>query len=148
MKVYISSDHAGFKLKEYLVGQLDSRPPYQVEDWGPERYDANDDYPKTTLDVVKHIAENPKARGILICKNGVGVTIFANRFKSVRAGLSWSEHHAKSHRIDDNTNILTLPAGYITPEEAVEIALAWLETPASDEPRHERRQNQIEKLSP
>ena len=146
MKVYISSDHAGFKLKEALKKQL-QKANYEVIDWGPQEYNKDDDYPQTTEKTVKHIAQNPNEKAILICKNGVGVTIFANRFKNVRAGLSWEVHHAQSHKIDDHTNILTLPAGYIKPKKAVKIATAWLQTKGSNEKRHQRRIQQIEELS-
>lgn len=146
MKIYISSDHAGYKLKEHLKEELENRN-YKITDWGPQEYDKDDDYPKTTERTVKHIAQNPEEQAILICKNGVGVTIFANRFKNVRAGLSWTKNHAKSHKIDDHTNVLTLPAGYITPENALEIVVAWLDTKPSEKDRHKRRIQQIEKLS-
>ncbi|MBD3365802.1 RpiB/LacA/LacB family sugar-phosphate isomerase [candidate division WWE3 bacterium] len=146
MKVYMAADHAGFELKEHLKKYLHEEG-YAVIDNGPKEYDKQDDYPLTTEKTIKHIDANPQERAVLICKNGVGVTIFANKFKRVRAGLSWTPHHAKSHKLDDHTNILTLPAAYITPQKAVEITLAWLQTLPSAEPRHERRIRQIEELS-
>lgn len=145
MKVYISYDHRGYNLKQFLKERLENE--YEIIDWGPQNYDKDDDYPLTTEKVVKFISKNPDERGILICKNGVGVTIFANRFKNVRAGLSWNKEHAKSHRIDDHTNILTLPAAYISSDKALEITQRWLETNKSEEKRHQRRIKQIEEFS-
>lgn len=146
MKIYISSDHQGYKLKEYLKDKL-TNLDHIIIDWGPQNYDKDDDYPQQTEKVIKQIAENPEEKAILICKNGVGVTIFANRFKNVRAGLSWNPKHAKSHKVDDHTNILTLPAGYIKPKEGLKIVKTWINTEFSNEERHNRRINQIENLS-
>lgn len=146
MKIYISSDHAGFALKGFLVQEL-TAIDYDVEDLGPKTLDTNDDYPQTTKGAIQKVQGVPESRGILICKNGVGVTIFANRFRDVRAGLSWTKEHAKSQRLDDNTNILTLPADFITFEEALEITLEWLQTEFEGKERHKRRLTQIENLS-
>ncbi len=146
MKIYISTDHAGYELKEYLVEKL-QKSDYEVIDWGPEEFDKKDDYPKTTEKVVRFISENPKEKAILICKNGVGVNIFANKWENVRAGLSWNKKHAKSHKNDDHTNILTLPAGYITSKKALEITKTWLKTKPGQKKRHKRRIKQIEILS-
>ena len=124
MKVYIASDHAGFKLKNFLINELQNSSRsgdggmsgYELINSGPKKYDSSDDYPLTTQGALKNVSADPASKGILICKNGVGVTIFANRFKNIRAGLSWTPEHAESHRLDDNTNVLTLPAEFISKE--------------------------------
>jgi len=146
MKIYMASDHAGFNLKEFLKTSLE-KSSVEVVDMGSQFLEQQDDYPQTTERLIKFVAQNPTEKGILICKNGVGVTIFANRFKNVRAGLSWSARHAKSHRSDDNTNILTLPANYISKRKALKIVRAWLNTEFKGEERHIRRLTQIEELS-
>lgn len=146
MTIYIASDHGGFELKNFLVKELKNNG-FVVEDAGPFEYNALDNYPETTKEALKRIQENPKCRAILICRNGVGVNIFANRHKNVRAGLSWETRHAKSHRLDDNTNVLTLPADYITKKQATKIAIEWLKTEFSKEDRHIKRIEQIEGLS-
>jgi len=144
MKIHIASDHAGFNLKEFLKKGLGGNG-IEIVDMGPDSLDQQDDYPQTTEKLIKLISQNPAEKGILICKNGVGVTIFANRFKNVRAGLSWSPKHAKSHRLEDNTNILTLPAGFISNRKAFGIVKTWLNTKFKGEERHVRRLKQIEK---
>ena len=144
MKIHIASDHAGFNLKEFLKASLE-KSSVEVKDMGPLLLEHLDDYPQTTEKLIKLISQNPAEKGILICKNGVGVTIFANRFKNVRAGLSWSAGHARSHRLEDNTNILTLPAGFISNRKAFGIVKTWLNTKFKGEERHVRRLKQIEK---
>ncbi len=155
MKIYIASDHGGFKTKQYLVKNL-AKKGYKIEDVGPFDYDPTDDFPTTILPALKKLLKdyettkeklnNRDIRAILICKNGVGVSIFANRFKGIRAGLSWNSEHAKSHRNDDNTNVLALPACYVSKRKALRISLAWLKAEFSDEPRHKKRIQQIEEL--
>ncbi len=145
MKVHLSADHAGLDLKNFLLKALD-KEGYDVIDEGPYSLDPKDDYPETTKETILKV-KGEDVRGILVCRNGVGVMIFANRFKGVRAGLSWNPKHAISHRTDDNTNILTLPSDYISKKSALKIAKAWLETEFHGEERHIRRLGQVEKYS-
>ena len=146
MQIYISSDHGGFKLKNFLLTSLQNKG-FSIEDTGPFELNPADNYPEITINAIKKVQENSNDRAILICRNGVGVTIFANRFTGVRAGLSWDKKHAASHRNDDDTNILCLPADYIDEETAVETTLTWLETVFSNEERHKNRLGQIEQFS-
>jgi ribose 5-phosphate isomerase B len=146
MKIYLTADHAGLNLKDYLVKSLEQEGK-DVQDLGPAEHDPKDDYPITTKQAIQKVAENPDTRAIIICKNGVGVSIFANRFRGVRAGLSWNSEHAASHRKDDNTNVLALPAGYIPNKRALKIVKTWLNTEFQEEERHRRRLAQIEDLS-
>ena len=143
--IYISSDHRGFELKNYLVSELTSND-IEIIDLGPEEHNPDDDYPKFARAVAEKISENPGDLGILICANGVGISIAANKFRGIRAGLSWTPDHARSSRNDDGTNILALPADYISQEEALEIVQVWLSTNFSGEDRHLRRLMQISAL--
>jgi ribose 5-phosphate isomerase B len=140
--IYISSDHRGFELKNYILSELASKG-LGIVDLGPKEYDPNDDYPKFAKLVAEKVQENPENMGILICANGVGISIAANKFKGVRVALSWNPEHAKTTRTDDGANVLALPANYISNEEAVEIVQTWLSTNFSGEDRHIRRLVQI-----
>lgn len=137
--VYIASDHAGFELKNFLVEELKARG-YNIEDLGPNIYNPNDDYPDYAKKVAEAVsnAQNDEA-GIVICKNGVGVSVLANKFKGVRCALSWNPEHIRSARNDDDVNCLALPADYITKEVALQTVLTFLETPFSNEERRVRR---------
>ncbi len=140
--VYVASDHGGFELKNYLTKELTAKG-FNVEDLGFKTYDPEDDYPDLTLklSLATHESTIPT---IVICRNGVGVSILANRIKGVRCALSFNPDHAKSARRDDDANFLALPADYITKETALETALAFLETPFSNEERHIRRIGKID----
>lgn len=136
--IFLASDHGGLEMKKEIARNLEERG-IEHEDLGPFTLDPNDDYPDYTDKLVKKILETPGSRGVLICRNGVGVTIAANRYKGIRAGLSWNEAHVISSRRDDDTNILTLPADYIKVHEALTIFKTWMNTPFSNEERHKRR---------
>lgn len=145
--IHIASDHGGFELKNYLVAKLTDLG-YQVTDLGPKEYNPEDDYPDTIkglMDTLSQKVQKYEATkevdtyAIIICRNGVGVSIMANKTKGVRCALSFSPEHAKSARQDDNANFLALPADYISKEVALQTALAFLETPFSNQERHVRR---------
>lgn len=143
--IYISSDHSGFNLKNYLIKTFKDKG-VDFEDLGPKELDGGDDYPDFAINLVKMVEENPENKGILICRNGVGMSVVANRFKGIRAALSWSAIHAKSSRNDDDSNVLTIPADYINEIEAVDTVETWLNTPFSGEERMARRLAKLNSL--
>jgi RpiB/LacA/LacB family sugar-phosphate isomerase len=141
--VYISSDHGGFALKEELKKYFAEKGTPLV-DLGPEKLDPTDDFPDFAIPLAERVAENPENLGIVLCRNGVGVEVTANKIDGVRAALSWDPKHAASSRRDDNSNVLALPADYLDSKKAIEIVEAWLSTPYAKEPRFERRLRKIE----
>lgn len=141
--IYITSDHGGFKLKQIIYEYVKTLG-LEITDVGPNTLVLDDDYPDYIKNLTPKIAENPTNMGIVICRNGVGVAMFANRFKGIRCGLSWTPEHAKSGRNDDDTNVLALPADYIEETTAKSIVKMWLETPFSSEERFTRRLKKIE----
>ena len=145
MKVFIAADHGGFKLKEYIRRHLMAEG-CEVEDLGAHEYVDEDDYPDYVVPLAKELYENPYSLGVLICRNGVGVNIAANRYKHIRAALSWDPNHIISAKNDDHANVLTLPADYINEETAKNIVNAWLNTNYSNEEKHLRRLKKIDQL--
>ena len=142
MKIYIGADHNGFKLKEKLKKSLTSRG-HEVKALGNKKYQATDDYPDYARKVAKYIAEDKNAFGIVICGSGQGMCMVANRYKGVRAALGWSLSVAKKSREDDDSNIICLPAWYISQAQATRIVHAWITTPFSKLSRHKRRVKKI-----
>lgn len=140
--IYLSADHGGYELKKVLITYLLNKD-LPVEDMGPFEYKPEDDYPDYVIPLAKKVGESAENCGILICRNGVGVSMLANKFKGIRCALSWKPDHAKSSRTDDNTNVLALPADYITQAQALDIVEAWLTTPFSNEERHKARLKKI-----
>lgn len=144
MRVYIGADHGGYKLKEQLKTWLAGRK-ITVVDLGNTILSAQDDYPDFAIAVAKKVAATGDS-GILLCRNGVGVCIAANKVKGVRAAISTDTMHARSTRRDDDANILCLPADYITTAAAKKMVGTWLTTPFSGAARHRRRLKKIKRL--
>lgn len=149
MQIYLSSDHAGFELKEKLKAYLKERG-YDVADSGPYAYDQTDDYPDYIMPVARKVSENPDTvRGIILGGSGQGEAIMANRFAYVRAMVYYGGplDIVKIGREHNNANVLSLGARFLSEDEAKAALEVWLETPFSDEERHARRIKKIEKLS-
>ncbi len=104
MKVIIGADHAGFDYKELIATEL-KQQGYDVLDLGTHRVDA-DDYPDRAEEVALALLNKQGDRGILICGSAVGVSIAANKFKGIRAGVchdTYSAHQCVEH---DDVNIV------------------------------------------
>jgi RpiB/LacA/LacB family sugar-phosphate isomerase len=141
--LFLASDHGGYKLKKQLCGFLDSmRVSYK--DLGPFEYLDGDDYPEYVDLLVTEMRTKKDNLGVVICKNGCGVSMYANKFKGIRAALSWDPKHAASSKNDDNANVLALPADYIDLETAKRVLVSWVETPFSNEERHIRRVSKVD----
>ncbi len=144
--IYIGADHGGFKLKEHLKKFLASEK-LEFKDVGANSFKKDDDYPDYAGKAAREVSKNPISNvAILICRSGQGVCIAANKFAGVRAALVWNTQEAKMSRSDDMTNVLCLPADYISPHMAENIVDSWLATPYSSEVRHMRRVKKVGEL--
>lgn len=142
--IYIASDHGGFKTKNKLVTFL-TKKNYLVKDLGPYQLNPNDDYPDYAISLAKEVVKS-RFLGILLCRNGQGVCITANKIKGARAVTGFSKKMIKSTRLDDNANILCIPSDYLSMLTIKKIVTTWLQTPFSKEKRHLRRLNKIKKV--
>ncbi len=153
-KIHLASDHAGFEYKEILKSFL-TNEGYEVIDHGPATYDKDDDYPDFIAPLAKAISESngqdkvyPELveRGIILGFSGQGEAIVANRFKGVRAAVYYggNEEILKLSREHNDSNVLSLAAGFISKEELAPVVSLWIKTPFSNEERHIRR---IKKLN-
>ena len=79
-----------------------------------------------------------------MCGTGNGVSMVANKYKGVRAGLCWSKEIAELIRKHNDANVLSLPARFLTSEQAIDIVQTFLETDFEGG-RHEIRVNKINK---
>jgi ribose 5-phosphate isomerase B len=139
--IYIGADHAGFRLKEYLKGQLASS--YEVIDCGANTFDKQDDYPEFAQKVSEQVVTH-RARGILICDTGIGMSIAANRYEDVRAALVTDIFMAERSRLHNNANIICLGQELADDATNAEYVRIWLTTDFSGAERHIRRLDQIE----
>ncbi|MBI2139678.1 RpiB/LacA/LacB family sugar-phosphate isomerase [Candidatus Woesearchaeota archaeon] len=141
--IFIGTDHAGFRLKESLKEFL-GRLGYKVEDKGTFSEEPCD-YPDFIYPVARAVAQNPKAKGIILGGSGQGEAMAANRVKGIRAAVCYGGPGSiinsiiKLSREHNDANILSFGARFITEKEAQGAVKLWLETPFSGEERHKRR---------
>jgi ribose 5-phosphate isomerase B len=143
MNIIISNDHAGVELKNKVKEYLESKG-YKLKDFGNNDGESVD-YPDIIHPLAKEISENNDSKGIIMCGTGNGVSMVANKYEGVRAGLCWSKEIAELIRKHNNANILSLPARFISIKDALEIVKVFLETDFEGGGRHERRVNKIDK---
>ena len=144
MKIYFAADHAGFEMKNELV-KFVKELDFEVEDCGAYEFDKTDDYPDYAIPLARAVAAE-NGRGILICKNGVGVCITANKVKGVRAGIGYNLMAAETMVADDDANVLCLASKLSSDDHALAIVKLWLATEADRHERHVRRRAKVAAL--
>ena len=150
MKIFLGSDHNGFRLKEDVFNYLKKRG-YEVFDVGDNELDPDDDFPQfAQAAAVRVLGEDIKndPRALLICGGGQGMCMAANRFRGIRASVIWDRYEAMMTRNDNDSNILCLPARVLenNQKEWQYIIDTWLETPFAAAPRFKRRNAQIDEV--
>ena len=139
----IASDHAGVEMKNRLVAEL-KKLGYQPDDIGGQDPNKPDDYPDYAHPLAKEVSTGEVQRGILLCGSGIGMDIVANRYPGVRAALAWEPEIGELSRKHNNSNVLVLPARFMSDDVAVKTMKAWLDA-KFEGGRHERR---VEKIDP
>ncbi len=115
-KIAVGSDHAGFELKVQLIEYLKNKS-FEITDKGC--YSAERaDYPDFGHAVAKDVLNNTVKFGLLLCGSGNGINMTANKHAGIRSALCWTAEIAMLARQHNDANILTLPARYISLEEA------------------------------
>jgi ribose 5-phosphate isomerase B len=143
-KIPIASDHAGVEMKKRLVGEL-KKLGYEPDDMGAKDPEAPDDYPDYAHPLAKEVSTGQVKRGILLCGSGIGMDIVANRYPGVRAALAWEPEIGELSRKHNNSNVLVLPARFMSEDTAVKTMKAWLGA-KFDGGRHERRIEKIDSI--
>ena len=135
-KIGIACDHAAYELKEFLVGYLSSKG-FEVKDFGTHSEESCD-YPDFAHALGEAIDNGELERGVALCGSGEGISMTLNKHQSVRAALCWIPEIAKLSRQHNNSNVLCMPARFISNDEALEMLNIWLDT-EFEGGRHQRR---------
>ena len=106
MSIFISSDHAGFSLKNYIFENL-KRRNHKIIDLGPLS-DKSVDYPIFAKKLANKVSKNKTSFGILICGSGTGMAMAANKVKNIRAAMCYNVKNTKLSRLHNNANIITV----------------------------------------
>ncbi len=139
MKLFIGADHQGEKIAKQIQEEL-QKEGYLVEYSNVKNHET-DDYPDFAFDVCEKVKKEQNSLGILLCGNGIGISIAANKVKKIRCARVINEedaHHAKNH---NGANVIAF--GGLTKETSLKIIKKFIETPNPSEERHLRR---IEKI--
>jgi len=139
-KVVIGSDHAGYQMKERIKKELGDQ--YEFVDMGTDSEEAAD-YPVYAEKVAKQVAVTPGSQGVVICGNGVGISIAANKVHGIRCGLAYSVDAARCARQHNDANVVSVGGRSPMMDDPVEIVKTFLTTDFSGEERHARRVKQI-----
>ena len=105
-KIFISSDHAGYILKEQIKKKFSKK--YLFQDLGTNNSKKPVNYPDYAHKLCKKVSNNVNNMGILVCGSGMGMSIAANRHKKIRAAVCYSIKNTKLSRLHNNANIITL----------------------------------------
>jgi ribose 5-phosphate isomerase B len=140
MRIAIGSDHAGFTLKQHLVGVL-RKLGHDVDDRGTHN-EATIDYPAICADVAFEVVSARADRGIVLGGSGQGEQIAANKVAGVRAALCNDLYTARLSRQHNDANVLAMGGRIVAPGLADEIIELWLTT-SFEGGRHQRRIDQI-----
>ncbi len=138
--IAIGSDHAGYEMKEYLKKKIGDRG-FEVNDFGTYSNESMD-YPDPIHPLAASIEKGLFNRGIIICGSGNGAAMVANKYSHVRAALCWKPEIAKLSRLHNDANILSLPARFITNDQAADMLEVFLTTDFEGG-RHQRRVDKI-----
>jgi ribose 5-phosphate isomerase B len=136
MRIAIGADHAGFELKEILRAELAALGD-EVTDYGTDSTEPCD-YPDVALPLAEAVARGEHDFGILICSNGVGPSIVANKVHGIRAAVCHDSFSARRAREHTDANVLCLGAWAIGRGVASELIGAFRGA-SFEGGRHERR---------
>lgn len=124
--IAIGCDHGGYKLKEEIKKYLEELG-IEYNDCGTYSEERTD-YPIYAKKVAELVSKKECELGILVCRSGHGMVVVANKFKGVRAACFSNEEEAAFAKADDDINIVTLGADYISVKEAICIIRKWIAT--------------------
>ncbi len=140
MKISIGNDHAGTSYKNEIVNAL-HKAGHEVTNHGTDS-DASVDYPDFIHPVANDVEQESADFGIIICGSGNGASMTANKHQGIRSALCWNNELVELARQHNNANILSIPARFVSVQQALKFVDLFLNTPFEGG-RHERRVNKI-----
>jgi len=143
MKIAVGADHAGYTLKERLIGKL-KEDGHEVVDFGTHSTESTD-YPDFAAAVSRAVVGGEAETGLLVCSSGVGMSIAANKIHGIRAALGVNADEVSYTRRHNDANVLALGANY-TDEATARVLLDTFLTTRFEGGRHARRIEKIKKL--
>lgn len=140
MRIFIGSDHRGVSLKNEIIKYLEEDNFTVINTTIPNS--DTDDYPDFAFEVGENVVKNEGDLGVLICGNGIGISIAANKVKGIRCARVVSEDDAFKCKNHNGANCIAIGAD-LSIKEAMEIINVFISTKPADEERHLKRINKI-----
>jgi len=140
MNISIGNDHAGPVYKKEIVTHLESKR-HVVYNHGTDTEDSVD-YPDFIHPVAEDVSSKKSELGIIICGSGNGASMAANKHQDIRAALCWNAEIVSLARQHNDANILSIPARFVSIEEALEMVDVFITT-AFEGGRHQKRVDKI-----
>ena len=139
-KICISSDHAGYNLKEYIKSYF-IKKEIPLIDLGPYK-NSSVDYPDYAKKIAKRVASKRSDIGILVCGSGTGMAISAIKTKGIRAAVCYNAKSTRLSREHNNANIIALGSRLTKKVVAMKLIKIFLNTKFQGG-RHLRRVKKI-----
>lgn len=141
MTIAIGNDHAGTEYKFEIVKKLETAG-YTVLNFGTDTIDSMD-YPDAIHPTADAVESGKAAFGIILCGSGNGAQMTANKHQGIRAALCWNNELVSLTRQHNNSNILTIPARFVSIQQALDFVDIFLNT----EFEGGRHANRVDKIS-
>lgn len=139
-RIAIGSDHAGYELKQHLIGLLGGQG-HDVVDLGTDSTESVD-YVEFCANVGRAVRDGDAELGIVLGGSGQGEQLAANKVRGVRAALCNDLYTARMARAHNDANVLSMGARVVGVGLAEEIVATFLTTPFEGG-RHLRRVQQL-----
>jgi len=140
MKIAIGNDHAGVEHKNEIILFLELKKN-EVINFGTDSEESVD-YPDHIHPVSNYISNTPNSLGIIICGSGNGAAMTANKNQNIRAALCWNNELSRLSREHNNANIISIPARFVSVEEAIKMVKIFISTKFEGG----RHQNRVKKI--
>lgn len=140
-KISMGADHAGYLLKDTIKKHLEAAG-HSIIDHGTHKPDSVD-YPDFAHPVANDVESGKADFGVLICGSANGISMAANKHAGIRAAICWKPEIAQLARQHNNANVLSLPARFISDEDAKACADVFFSTPFEGG----RHANRVAKIS-
>ena len=137
----IACDHAGYKLKNYIINNLQRE--INIKDFGTNSEESCD-FPDFAKEVCDYVVNNESFKGLLICGSGVGMSISANKIKGIRASNVVDKETAIQSVEHNDANVLCLGANNVNKDDAIVIVESFLHAQLIKEERYLRRISKLE----
>lgn len=126
LKIALASDHAGFALKNAIIQYLKEQN-YVIIDFGCFS-DESCDYPDYAHPLAFAVEKDSNLVGIVCCGSGNGINMTVNKHQGIRSAICWNNNVSELARSHNNANVCSLPARFISIEEALGIIHIFLHT--------------------